>query len=239
MMNSLNKTIIISGVTSGVGRALAIRFHSLGWKVIGLARNEVKLKELLNSLGDNFTFQVVDLMNKDAVAKTFRIIESKNENIDILVNNAAVFQSKEFFKCSLEDIDTIIDTNLKGVMYSTLEAIRVMKKSSSSSRIVNIGSVASINGIKNQSIYCASKFGLNGFSEALNQEIIKDNISITTLFPGGIDTPLWNQTNPYPGGSISDLLQPNDIVNIVELLSTLESRVILKNMTIFPSNEWH
>ena len=80
---------------------------------------------------------------------------------------------------------------------------------------------------------------MNGFSEALNQEIIKDNISITTLFPGGIDTPLWNQTNPYPGGSISDLLQPNDIVNIVELLSTLESRVILKNMTIFPSNEWH
>ena len=239
MMNSLNKTIIISGVTSGVGRALAIRFHSLGWNVIGLARNEVKLKKLFNILGHNFSFLTVDLMNKDAVAETFKIIESKNKNIDILVNNAALFQSKEFFKCSLEDIDTIIDTNLKGVMYSTLEAIKVMKKSHLSSRIVNIGSVASIHGIKNQSIYCASKFGLNGFSEALNQEIIKDNISITTLFPGGIDTPLWSKTNPYPGGDVSKLLQPDDIVRIVELLASLEARVILKNMTIFPSNEWH
>ena len=238
-MNSLNKTIVISGVTSGVGRAAAIRFYSLGWNVIGLARNEVKLQELSEVLGENFIFLVVDVMNEDAVARAFKIIESNNTNIDILLNNAAVFKSSEFSKCSFEDINTIIDTNLKGVMYSTLEAIRVMKKSDTSSRIVNIGSVASVHGIENQSIYCASKFGLNGFSEALNQEIIRDNISITTLFPGGINTPLWNKTNPYPGGNKSELLHVDDIVNIVEMLSTLEPRVILKNMTIFPSNEWH
>ena len=238
-MNSLNKTIVISGVTSGVGRALAVKFSSLDWKVIGLAKNELKLKELNETLGENFMFLVVDMMNEDAVVKAYRAVESNNSNIDILVNNAAVFKSKEFSKCSFEDINTIIDTNLKGVMYSTLEAIKVMKKSNTSSRIVNIGSVASLHGIENQSIYCASKFGLNGFSEALNQEIIRDNISITTLFPGGINTPLWNETNPYTGGNKSKLLQVDDIVNIVEMISSLEPRVILKNMTIFPSNEWH
>ena len=146
---------------------------------------------------------------------------------------------KNFAKCSFKDINTIIDTNLKGVMYATLEAIKIMRKTAIASRIVNIGSVASIHGIENQAIYCASKFGLNGFSEALNQEIIRHNISITTLFPGGIDTPLWSEDNPYPGGNTSGLLNAKDIVNIVEMLSSLEPRVILKNMTIFPSNEWH
>lgn len=96
-------------------------------------------------------------------------------HIDILVNNAAVFKMEEF---SIADIDRIIDTNLKGVMYATLEALSIMKNSESErgSRIVNIASVASLHGIPKQSIYCASKFGLNGFAEALNQEIIKDNI---------------------------------------------------------------
>ena len=114
-----------------------------------------------------------------------------------------------------------------------------MKKTSKGGRIINIGSVASINGLENQAIYCASKFGLNGFSEALNQEVIKYNISISTIFPGGIDTPLWNKNNPYPSGDKSKLLKASDIVAIVEYIVKLKQRVVLKNLTIFPSNEWH
>jgi len=238
-MNSLNKTIVITGVTSGVGRALSIKFGILGWNVIGLARSKIKLQDLKDSIGDNFVFFEVDLQDQEAIASTFRSIESYNLNIDILVNNAASFKLKEFVKSSFDDINTIIDTNLKGAICVTLEAVKLMKKSNSSNRIVNIGSVASVHGIENQAIYCASKFGLNGFSEALSQEVIRDNISITSLFPGGINTPLWNHDNPYPGGDTNQLLAPDDIVNIIEMLAKLEPRVILKNLTIFPSNEWH
>ena len=64
-------------------------------------------------------------------------------------------------------------------------------------------------------------------------------ISITTLFPGGIDTPLWNKNNPYPGKDTSSLLTTKDLVSMIEMITKLDSNVILKNMTMFPSNEWH
>lgn len=238
----MKKCIIITGVTSGVGEEIALRFiQKLDWKVIGLARNKEKLKILEKSLGANFKGIVCDLQSSQEVVKGFSEIKRLSCHIDILVNNAAVFKLEEFNNCCMADIDRIIDTNLKGVMYTTLEALNIMNNDNSTrgSRIVNIASVASLHGMPGQSIYCASKFGLNGFAEALNQEIIKNNISITTIYPGGINTPLWNSDNPYPAGNVNETLDTTDIVDLIEYISNLQPKVILKNMTLFPSNEWH
>ncbi len=239
-MSLPKRTIVIVGATSGVGEALVNRFISLNWNVIGLGRNKTKLIDQEGLHGNNFRGFVVDITNENEVKKVFKDISSVVEKIDLLVNNAAVFKMDYFTNCSFEDINHLVDTNLKGIMFITLEALKLMKDINKPSRIVNIASVASLHGISKQSIYCATKFGLNGFSEALNQEIISEyNISITTLFPGGINTPLWNENNPYPGEKKSNILQPEDIVGAVEYIAELEPRIILKNMTIFPSNEWH
>ena len=235
----MKKNIVITGASSGLGRELARKFSSLNWNVIGLARNTATLEELSKELGENFSFYAVDLQDEAGVLSAFNFIESKIKHIDVIVNNAAVFTMKPFIESTFKDINSIVDTNLKGVMYSTLKAIEIMKKNNSSGRIINISSVAGTHGIENQAIYCASKFGLNGFSEALNQEIIKYNISISTIIPGGINTPLWNEDNPYKGGDTEQLLQCSDLVKTVEYISGLEPRIILKNLTIFPSNEWH
>jgi len=235
----MKKNIVISGASSGLGKELAKKFVSLGWRVIGLARNAATLEKLSEELGENFTFYAVDLQDEAGVLSAFDFIENQCDHIDVIVNNAAVFTMKPFLDCTFKDINSIVDTNLKGVMYSTLKAIEIMKKNNGSGRIINISSVAGVNGIENQAIYCASKFGLNGFAEALNQEIIRHNISISTIIPGGINTPLWNEGNPYPGGDAGGLLQCSDIVKTVEYISGLEPRIILKSLTIFPSNEWH
>lgn len=235
----MKKNIVISGVSSGLGKELAKKFVSLNWNVIGLARNTKTLQTLSEELGENFSSYAVDLQDEAGVISAFEFIESQFNHIDVIVNNAAVFTMKPFIECSFEDINSIVNTNLKGVMYSTLKAIEIMKKSNGSGRIINISSVAGVHGIENQAIYCASKFGLNGFAEALNQEIIKYNISISTIVPGGINTPLWNDDNPYPGGDTEQLLQCSDLVKTVEYISGLEPRIILKSLTIFPSNEWH
>ena len=235
----MKKNIVISGASSGLGRELAKKFASLNWNVIGLARNTVTLETLSEELGENFTFYAVDLQDEEGVLSAFDFIESQVKHIDVIVNNAAIFTMKPFIECTFKDINSIVDTNLKGVMYSTLKAIEIMKKNNSCGRIINISSVAGTHGIENQAIYCASKFGLNGFAEALNQEIIKYNISISTIIPGGINTPLWNEDNPYKGGDTEQLLQCSDLVKTVEYISGLEPRIILKNLTIFPSNEWH
>jgi len=238
----MKKCIVITGVTSGLGKGIAKNFSLLGWLVIGLARDESKLKELEKDLGSNFHGIQCDVQLIDSVKNAFNKIIKYTSFIDLLVNNAAVFKMAKFIECDHEDIDRMIDTNLKGAMYVTLESIKYMglSKYRQSSRIVNIASVAAKHGIVNQAIYCASKYGLDGFSEALNQEIMQDGILITTLYPGGINTPLWNNNNPYPAQeNVSNILQISDIVDLVEYISQLHERVVLKSMTVFPKNEWH
>ena len=141
---------------------------------------------------------------------------------------------KKFEDFDISEIDDIIDTNLKGTIYCTLESIKNMNFG----RIINISSVSGIHGIENQSVYSASKYGVNGFSESLNQEVIKRGISISTICPGGINTPLWNKNNIYPGDT-GKILQSLDIVNIMQYIINLPHNVIMKQIIMFPECEWH
>lgn len=235
----MNKVIVVTGASSGVGLEVVNRFGSLGWNVVGLARNSKKLSKIGIEFNHRFLGIETDVRDENSVDRAFDIVSDKYKKVDLFVNNAAIFKNNEFISSTYDEINSIIDTNLKGAMFSTLRIIKIMKSSGYGGRIINIGSVASTHGISNQAVYCASKYGLNGFAEALNQEIMKHNISISTIFSGGIDTPLWNESNPYPGGDTSELLKSSDIVSIIEYISRLQSRIILKNITLFPSNEWH
>jgi 3-oxoacyl-[acyl-carrier protein] reductase len=224
----MKKTLVITGCSSGVGESIAIAFSQLGWNVIGISRDIVKLKALETRL-DNFKFLQLDISNYSEVEDAFRSIEK----IDVLVNNAAVFTAKPFIDCTAIEINSIIDTNLKGTMFCTLEAIKKI----ADGRIINIGSVSGIHGIQNQAIYSASKFGVAGFTESIAQECVK-RVRFTTISPGGIDTPLWNDKNPYHGDK-TRLLKPSNIAEAVKYIINLPENIVLKNMTIFPDNEWH
>lgn len=224
----MKKTLVITGCSSGVGESIAIAFSQLGWNVIGISRDIVKLKALETRL-DNFKFLQLDISNYSEVEDAFRSIEK----IDVLVNNAAIFTAKPFIDCTAIEINSIIDTNLKGTMFCTLEAIKKI----ADGRIINIGSVSGIHGIQNQAIYSASKFGVAGFTESIAQECVK-LVRFTTISPGGIDTPLWNDKNPYHGDK-TRLLKPSNIAEAVKYIINLPENIVLKNMTIFPDNEWH
>lgn len=230
------KVAVVTGASSGVGAEIARRFVARGWQVVGLARSEAALATLQAELGDAFAPRSVDVRDARAVAQVFAGLATEYGRIDLLVNNAAVFKMASFASCSVEDIDRIIDTNLKGTLYVTHAALPLLQ---AGSRIVNIGSVAGTHGIATQAIYCASKFGVDGFAEALNQELIAGGVSITSICPGGIDTPLWQDaSNPYPG-DLSKILSPGDVAGLVEYVADLPQRVVLKKAVLFPSNEWH
>lgn len=222
----MNK-VVITGATGGVGNSLTKHFLEKNWEVTALVRDKNKLSE---SHSDNLKCIEVDIKNFESVKKAF----GKINNIDLLINNASVFISKEFKNCNEGDINNIIDTNLKGTMYCTLEALKVMKKG----RIINISSVSGLHGIENQSIYSASKFGLMGFSDSLAQETTRKNILISNICPGGINTPLWNENNKYPG-NVNDIIQSDDITKCVEFIYNLPDNMVLKNITTFPKCEWH
>lgn len=230
------KVAVVTGASSGVGSEIAKRLVARGWKVYGLARSPMPLQVVRAELGDAFVPVEVDVRQPSSVTAAFATIAAGSPRIDLLVNNAAVFKMAEFATCTLADIDNLIDTNLKGTLYCTHAALALLGPGS---RIVHIGSVAGTHGIPKQAIYCASKFGIDGFAEALNQELIGRGISITTICPGGIDTPLWQDaSNPYPG-DLSKILDPGDVAGLVEYVAGLPQRVVLKKAILFPSNEWH
>lgn len=229
----MSKVIVVTGASSGVGRDIVEFFGEKGWTAIALGRRK---DATFNS--ENIHYFPLDISNWKDVKKKSEEITSKFPKINLLVNNAAVFKLKSFSELEIEDIDSMIDTNLKGSIYITKALLSAMVQKTG--RIVNISSVAGTHGIKGQAVYCASKFGLNGFSEALNQELIEMGISMTTICPGGINTPLWNeQSNPYPGGDVDQLIPAREITNLVHYISELPNNIVLKNMTLFPDNEWH
>jgi NAD(P)-dependent dehydrogenase (short-subunit alcohol dehydrogenase family) len=151
-----------------------------------------------------------------------------------LVNNSAVFECVNFEKTELNDIDRIIDTNLKGTIYVTKFVLPLMKQPS---RIFFINSVAGLEEIENQSIYCASKHGLTGFAGVLSKELQDKKIKVTSIHPGGINTPLWDNTSFH--NDVNKLIDPIQIVKLIEFIFNSDNTIEYKTVKLFPEVEWH
>jgi len=222
----MNKTILITGTTSGVGAAIAHDYIEKGWNVIGFARGESIFQF------KNYKHFEVDIANPYLLSVVFEQIG----NIDILVNNAAVFKMKPFSQTSIDEIDDMIDINLKGAMYVTKFALQKMEKGS---RIFFINSVAGLEELENQSAYCSSKHGLTGFAGVLGQELRPRGIKVTSIHPGGIDTPLWNRDIPYPCGDVSKAISPIELVKLIDFVYNSKFNIEYKTIKMFPDTEWH
>lgn len=224
----MKKKILITGSSYGVGKELTLQFLKLGWQVYGIARSDNSFKKYLN-----YTHLKVDISSFE---NTKKIIDSLNVKFDVLVNNASVFKSSKVNQISDEMINNIIDTNLKGTIFLTKYMIKKMKIDS---RIIFINSVAGLSYINNQSIYAATKHGIKAFAKVLAEELRFKKIKISSIHPGGINTTLWNKTNPYIGGDIKDLLKPIDIFNLVHFIVNSRKNIEIPSITIFPDNEFH
>ena len=179
----------------------------------------------------------MDLKDAQQIKIIFEKIYEDHQDINILINSAAIFETTRFSTQGFEKISEILDTNLKGVIFTTRCVIeRMIQKKSG--RIINISSVSGCRGIENQAVYSASKHALVGFAESLSQELANTGVQITTLCPGGIDTPLWNETNLYKGDK-RQLLTAADVCRLILFISEQPSRIIFKSVVFYPSNEAH
>jgi len=222
-----NKTVLITGTSTGLGNSLANHYSASGYHVIGLSRTAIDLP--------NYTHYAVDISNRTALAIAFDTIKS-NHSLDLLINNAGVFALRKFSDTSFDEIDGMIDLNLKGAMYVTKHCLDIM---SEGSKIIFINSVAGLAELDNQSVYCSSKFGLTAFAGVLGKELQSRRIKVTSIHPGGINTTLWNDSNPYPAGEVSDAMDPQAVVNMIDHIVTSKYNVDYKTVKMFPSIEWH
>jgi NAD(P)-dependent dehydrogenase (short-subunit alcohol dehydrogenase family) len=226
-----NKTAIVTGGTKGIGRAIAESLIAAGARVAITARHEDEIAEAvsqLNKLGPGTaTGHVCDVRDYNDVKSVFASLDG----LDILINNAGVGIFASVESMSVEDFRTVLETNVFGVFYCCHEAIPLMKQRGGG-YIINISSLAGANPHAEMAAYNASKFGLNGFSEALMQEVRHDNIKVSYIMPGSVNTAFGGDE---PGDEKSWQLQPDDIAQVVMDLLEYPDRALPSRIEIRPS----
>ena len=234
-MNLNGKTAIVTGSTKGIGRAIALALVREGMNVCISARNADEVERAVSELGDvgegSVTGAVCDVRDYDEVRALVEHTVAEFGGLDVLVNNAGIGIFGRVEETSPEDFRAVLETNLFGVFYCCREAIPQMKKRGGG-YILNISSLAGTNAHPQMTAYNASKFGLNGFSEAMMQEVRHDGIKVSYIMPGSVNTYFGNEE---PDESKSWQLQPADIARVcLDLLHT-DERSLPSRVEIRPS----
>jgi len=207
-----NQVIVITGAGSGLGASLAKKYSEIGAHICLLGRTENKLKVIGRELPNNYSIHTVDISKLSDVKRVFDSITQTYGQIDLLFNNAGVGSFDLAEELSEEDIHNMIDTNLKGTIFCSQEVLKQMKKQNSGT-IVNIVSTAGLIGKATESVYCASKFGVKGFTESLVVELTGTPISVFAAYMGGMNTDFWSGI--FDQDKTSKMMNPVDIAEII------------------------
>ena len=191
----MSKNIWITGASSGIGKALAIKFANEGWKVAASARRENLLKEL-NQENENIHPFPLDVTNIDQCKTVFENIVEKFKNIEISIFGTGIHDPKSEKKFNLDKIRKIMEVNYFGTMNS-INAVYDYYNNKKSGQISIISSVAGYRGLPAAGAYCASKSALTSFTETLQFEMKRKNVRVSLVSPGFIKTPMTDQ-NDFP-----------------------------------------
>ncbi len=234
-MNLAGKVALVTGGTKGIGRAIANALNREGATVVISARKQTEIDLAINELNKarpnsskGFTCDVRDY---EQVGKLFGLIVSEFGGLDLLVNNAGVGIFNTVEAMTPDEFRAVLETNLFGVFYCCHEALPLMRQRGGG-YIINISSLAGANPHPRMAAYNASKFGLNGFSEALMQEVRHDGIKVSYIMPGSVNTEFGGD-NPSPEQSWQ--LQPDDIALAVIDLLHHPDRSLVSRVEIRPS----
>jgi 3-oxoacyl-[acyl-carrier protein] reductase len=238
-MNLANKTAVVTGGTKGIGRAIAESLLAAGAAVFICARSKSELSRAVEELsagadgGGKVGGETCDVRSETQVKMMLDEAARLFGGVDILVNNAGVgIIGKTVEEMSAEEFEQTLQTNLFGVFYACHHAIPMMRARGRGGYIINISSLAGQNAHPRMAAYNASKFGLNGFSEALMQEVREHDIKVTYICPGSVNTYFGGDT---PSPEQLWQLQPEDIAQVVMDLLEMNRRALPSKIEIRPS----
>ena len=187
----MSKIILVTGASSGFGKAIATKFAAGGWNVIITGRRKEKLEVLAKALEANYGIKtlslIFDVQDKKAVFDNLQNLPTEWQAINILVNNAGLALGRDSFEnANLEDWETMIDTNVKGLLYASKAVLPMLIKEKG--HIINIGSTAGKEVYKDGNVYCASKHAVDAISKAQRIDLLPYQIKVTAIHPGAADT---------------------------------------------------
>jgi NADP-dependent 3-hydroxy acid dehydrogenase YdfG len=240
----MNKKVLITGATSGIGMACARIFAKNNYDLILTGRRNEKLSQIkdeLSILGIEVKTLCFDVRNQaDTVAALNSI---SNKQIDILINNAGLAVGvSPIDEGSFDDWDRMIDTNVKGLLHVSKTVIPWLKKNGHG-HIINIGSIAGKEVYPNGNVYCASKHAVDALSQAMRIDLVKYGIKVTNIAPGMVETEFSivrlygdqeKADNVYVG---MDPLQPEDIAETIHFCATRPAHVNIADVLILPASQ--
>ncbi|MBM3201898.1 MAG: SDR family NAD(P)-dependent oxidoreductase [Chlamydiae bacterium] len=236
-----DKTVLITGASSGFGKASAERFAELGSNLLLVARRYDRLHAIQEDLSLKYGVNV-DIMELDV--RNYKNIEEKLKDVevDILINNAGLALTSDTMQQALvENWDTMIDTNIKGLLYMTKIVLPYMVKKNEG-HIINVGSIAGRYCYKGGNVYCATKHAVKAISESLRHDLFGTKIRVSEVAPGAAETEFseirWNDQKRakdfYQGFSP---LVAEDIADAIIYIATRPKHVNISEMVIFPQSQ--
>jgi NAD(P)-dependent dehydrogenase (short-subunit alcohol dehydrogenase family) len=187
------QTVLVTGASSGIGRATALAFAAAGANVVLVARRAAALAKVaaqVRAAGGTALVVAADVSDPAAVAGGFRKAIKRFDRIDIVVNNAGVLIPARVAELDPKDLQRMLDVNLFGALHVMQAAVEQMQSQPEGGHIVNVASLAGRRGFSPLGGYCASKFALVGMTEALRTELLGSKVGVSLVLPGVIDTPM-------------------------------------------------
>lgn len=228
-----NKVAIVTGASSGIGASIAETLSQHGVKLVLTGRNETRLSDVAKQLRENSQSEIdthiVDVTQKDEVAKLVKETENKFGRVDILVNSAGLMLSSAITDGDVEAWENMIDVNVKGTLYG-INAVLPIFLNQSTGHIINIASISGFEVTKQSTLYSASKAAVHTITQGLEKELAKTGVRVTSISPGMVDTPLSGNTD---WGSRKKL-DPQDIAEAVVYALQQPSHVNINEVTVRP-----
>lgn len=236
MDNLSGQMAVVTGAARGIGEAISRKLAAMGATVLLTARDEGRLKQVaghIESGGGRAEVAAFDLRDETAVAGFATSIRGRYGHCDILVNNAGVGDiGTPLHQLSPDDWDTVMSTNLRGP-YLMIRAFAPMMIAARRGHIVNISSLAGHNPLKNGAAYAASKWGLNGLTYSVAEELREFGIRVSAIAPGSVNTDFSVSSGKDEGKKI----QPEDVANIVALLVTQAPQSFVSEVLLRPTQK--
>ncbi len=244
---NMNNIVLITGATSGIGKACAETFAAANYNLIITGRRNERLEALKDVLEKKYSIAVqtlcFDVQDKTAVFNSINNLPEGWKNIDILINNAGLALGRDHFNdADITDWETMIDTNVKGLLYvsrAVLPAMIARKKG----HIINLGSVAGKNVYEKGNAYCASKFAVNALNQAMRIDLLQHNIKVTSINPGAVETEFslvrYKGDAQKADATYTGItpLTAADIAGIIFYCCTLPPHVCINDLTVTPTQQ--
>ncbi|ATP59026.1 NAD(P)-dependent oxidoreductase [Pedobacter ginsengisoli] len=241
----MSKIALITGATSGIGAACAHLFAAQGYNLILLGRREQLLTDVSKHLEDKYAIEVkkivVDVRDNEDLSYRLDTLTQQWKKVDVLINNAGLSQGLDpIDKGSIDDWDTMIDTNVKGLLYTT-RIVSNWMIAQKSGHIINIGSIAGKEVYPNGNVYCATKHAVDALNKGMRIDLLPHGIKVTAINPGMVETEFSKVRFKGDEGrakKVYDGLEPlvaNDIAEAIWFAVSRPAHVNINDMLIMPT----